>query len=866
MRRILPLALLLSSFGLLSCGGDDDGVSPENPPTVTVTPASATASSLGETVAFSAQLFDGDGAPVPGASFAWSSSNTGVATVDASGTATAVGNGTTTITAQASGVSGTATLQVSQSIASVDVTPDAATVQEAATVQLSATAADAQGAEVTGASFTWASSATEVATVDASGLVTGVAAGTAVIKATAGGVSDSAVVTVPSPTLEPTSDTEIGGTQTVAAVTIPEGVTVTVTSDLILTVTGPVEVAGALMADCHSVVIRGDSTVTVSGTVDNSCAQEPDSAPALEIVGNGTMEVGGQIVSEGDVLISNDPTLDTLELASLLARNAVLVSGSGFASARAAAAGPACRWFFDFVPGRLAAKDGVSGPQGGGVTDGRKGRTMRALCRGNALLSGGAGPAGVLQGQNGGTGGASGKKGEAQTSNESRAGDGGQGGAVYVGSTGTLTVDNMEIRGSRGGDGGAAYNKANQPGDNATAVGGIGGDGGKLRLVGKQGLVLGPRKVDIVFGSGGAGGEAIAIAADGRNGAVQCPAQAGGSALARGGQGGNSSIGLKSVGNVTGLANLDFSGGNGGNGGNAEATAGNGGDGAKGCPDGADGGATTAMGGYGGDARSTFNGASLLPTVSHAGNGGGALFNAGGVGGRGADVMCGPAGNGGNGGAAQGGEGEGGSGPGSNRGADGPRQIAFSDLGDGGDGGNGQPGGKKGLGGAFSFRTREKPAPAPGAPQPARADPEEGTFPDGFDGQDVPCAATVPVSVTVLSDPAGHEPFIAMTTVAQLTVRLLTGGLVDFTGIAPWVDLSGESAQTSSGLDVTLTGMGTVAGYPNIAVLFVGSVMRTADGVPSSLQGQLTVGTNGGLPTGQAAVYTVGAPAAKARE
>ena len=65
-----------------------------------------------------------------------------------------------------------------------------------ATVQLSAEVQDQNGQVMAGATVTWASSAAAVATVDASGLVTAVADGSATITATAGSASGSATVLV----------------------------------------------------------------------------------------------------------------------------------------------------------------------------------------------------------------------------------------------------------------------------------------------------------------------------------------------------------------------------------------------------------------------------------------------------------------------------------------------------------------------------------------------------------------------------------------------------------------------------------------------------------------------------------------------
>lgn len=61
---------------------------------------------------------------------------------------------------------------------------------------LTASALTATGAAVTGASLTWSSGAPQVATVSASGVVTGVSVGTAVITAAAGAVTGTSTVTV----------------------------------------------------------------------------------------------------------------------------------------------------------------------------------------------------------------------------------------------------------------------------------------------------------------------------------------------------------------------------------------------------------------------------------------------------------------------------------------------------------------------------------------------------------------------------------------------------------------------------------------------------------------------------------------------
>jgi hypothetical protein len=91
----------------------------------------------------------------------------------------------------------TATAPLAGSPDRVVVTPSAATLSAiGAQTLLAATAYDANGQVISGQSFSWFSKNTEVATVDGGGRVTARGAGTALIIALAGGVSDTATVTV----------------------------------------------------------------------------------------------------------------------------------------------------------------------------------------------------------------------------------------------------------------------------------------------------------------------------------------------------------------------------------------------------------------------------------------------------------------------------------------------------------------------------------------------------------------------------------------------------------------------------------------------------------------------------------------------
>ena len=170
---------------------------PPRPTTVTVNPATARLVSLGATVQLSAEVRDQNGNAMTGTTLTWSSSDAAVATVDGSGLVTAVDDGTTTITATAGSVAGTASVTVEQVPAEVVVEPAAHTlVALGDTLRLSAEALDVNGNVVAAAEFTWSSSDTAVATVDDSGLVAAADNGTATVTATAGSVAGTASVTV----------------------------------------------------------------------------------------------------------------------------------------------------------------------------------------------------------------------------------------------------------------------------------------------------------------------------------------------------------------------------------------------------------------------------------------------------------------------------------------------------------------------------------------------------------------------------------------------------------------------------------------------------------------------------------------------
>ena len=200
-RTMIRLYAVLAAVASVKGCGDGDG--PTEPPeaprpmTLTVIPLTAELNALGATVQLAADVRDQNGGVVAGATVTWQSSTPAVATVDGSGLVTAAGNGEATVTARAGGASGTAVVTVMQSPDSVAVSPAEAAISAlGGTLQLAADAFDANGHAVAGANFEWESSDAAIATVDASGLVTGVANGTATITARAGEAEGLAEVNV----------------------------------------------------------------------------------------------------------------------------------------------------------------------------------------------------------------------------------------------------------------------------------------------------------------------------------------------------------------------------------------------------------------------------------------------------------------------------------------------------------------------------------------------------------------------------------------------------------------------------------------------------------------------------------------------
>jgi uncharacterized protein YjdB len=203
--------------------------------TVTVTPAPASLLA-GGTLQLTATPKDSAGNPLAGRVVTWSSSDTTKAKVNATGLATGMAAGAATITATSETKTGTSAVTVTVvPVASVTVAPASAAIRVAGKVQLTATPKDSTGAALTGRVVTWGTSAPGVATVSASGLVTGVSPGSATITATSETKSGTASVGV---TLAPVSTVTVSPAAATVSIAATQQLTATLKDSMNNTLTG----------------------------------------------------------------------------------------------------------------------------------------------------------------------------------------------------------------------------------------------------------------------------------------------------------------------------------------------------------------------------------------------------------------------------------------------------------------------------------------------------------------------------------------------------------------------------------------------------------------------------------------------------
>ncbi len=232
--RIRTVSLLTLLLTVAACGGGGGTTGPdiEGVASVSISPSSPSVA-VGGTIQLTATPRNVDGISLTGKSVTWSSSALGVATVSPSGLVTAVAPGNATLTATSEGKSGTTQVTVTAAppaaVATVTLSGGAASIVAGATTTFTATLRDAANNVLIGRTVTWLSSNTTLATVSATGVVTGVTAGGPVtITATSEGKNATAQLTVTAPPPAPVATVTLSG----GAATIAVGATTTFAATL----------------------------------------------------------------------------------------------------------------------------------------------------------------------------------------------------------------------------------------------------------------------------------------------------------------------------------------------------------------------------------------------------------------------------------------------------------------------------------------------------------------------------------------------------------------------------------------------------------------------------------------------------------
>ena len=192
------LSLAIAGLGCQGLPAASPTTSTKTFSAIAVTP-STMSMKLGGAQQFTATATYNDGSTANVSSTAsWTSSAPAFAKISTSGNATALAAGSATITAALKGVSGTATLTVQpKSLTAIAIAPNSASLMIGGAQQLTATGTynDGSTANVT-SSVSWSSSTPPVATVNATGEATAVAAGSSAITAALNGASGTATLTV----------------------------------------------------------------------------------------------------------------------------------------------------------------------------------------------------------------------------------------------------------------------------------------------------------------------------------------------------------------------------------------------------------------------------------------------------------------------------------------------------------------------------------------------------------------------------------------------------------------------------------------------------------------------------------------------
>jgi uncharacterized protein YjdB len=251
----------------------------------------------------------------------WSSNSTGVATVSSSGLVSGVAAGTATITVTTEDGNYPATCVVTVSpvtipVAEVNLDKTSSSITVGGTVQLNPTVSPS---DATNQNVTWSSNSTGVATVSSSGLVSGVAAGTATITVTTvdGNYPATCVVTVSPVTIpvagvsldKTTSSITVGGTVQLNPTVSPsnatnQNVTWSSNSTGVATVSSSGLVSGVAVGTATITVKTVDGNYPATCVVTVSTASVPVTGVSLNLAAS-TKYIGETVQLTPTIIPSN---------------------------------------------------------------------------------------------------------------------------------------------------------------------------------------------------------------------------------------------------------------------------------------------------------------------------------------------------------------------------------------------------------------------------------------------------------------------------------------------------------------------------------------------------------------------------------
>jgi len=241
-------------------GGTGSGTS--TPTSITTSVTTLAFAALGTTQSVSATVRDQNNNEMTGQALAWSTSNSSVATVSATGVVTSVGNGTANVSVASGSAQASVAVTVLQVAAAATISPDPVTIDGAGnTVGLTASVVDGAGATIASPTLVWSTSDPDVVTVNSGGIATALGGGVATISVQAsllGGAAVSASVGV---------TVTVSATLVITTSTLPFGETSAPYDEVVVASGGDGSYAFALTAgSLPSGLTIGSSDGSITGT------------------------------------------------------------------------------------------------------------------------------------------------------------------------------------------------------------------------------------------------------------------------------------------------------------------------------------------------------------------------------------------------------------------------------------------------------------------------------------------------------------------------------------------------------------------------------------------------------------------------